>query len=67
MTPLELGSHPKPTQIADALVYVGDRWAWSPAYPLKALEVYGDWQASRVDKTVDTLVPLTMNQDTVSI
>jgi hypothetical protein len=28
---LELGSHPKPTQIAEALVYVGEYPLWSPA------------------------------------
>ena len=33
---LELGSHPKPTQIAEALVYLGGRRAWSPAHFMKA-------------------------------
>ena len=28
---LKLGSHPRPTQIAEAF-NVGGRWAWSPAY-----------------------------------
>ena len=40
MTPLELGTHPKPTQIAEALVYLGGRGAWSPAHLMKALEDY---------------------------
>ena len=36
---LELGSHPKPTQIADALVFMYVVGTWSPANPLKTLEV----------------------------
>jgi hypothetical protein len=33
--PLELGTHPKPAQIAEALVNVGGVGAWPPAYPLR--------------------------------
>ena len=34
---LELGTHPKPTQIAEALVNVYGYGAWAPAYGLEGM------------------------------
>ncbi len=34
---LELGSHPKPAQIAEALVNVYGYGAWAPAYGLEGM------------------------------
>ena len=55
MTPLELGSHPNPTQIAEALVYLGARGAWSPAYLMKALEDCLGFGGFGLDETVASL------------
>jgi hypothetical protein len=52
VTALEIGSHPKLTQIADALVYVGDRGRGHLPTPGGS---GGFFLGFRVDKTVDLL------------
>ena len=55
--PFELGTHPKLTQIADALVYVGGEGGDLLPTPGGS----GGFRGFRVDKIVDTFMPLTMN------
>ena len=57
---LELGSHPKPTQIADALVMYTGRGRGLLHTPGGSGGFLG-FRGFRVDKTVDTFMPLTMN------
>ena len=54
---MSLGSHPKLTQVADALVYVTGKGHGLLPTPGGS----GGFLGFRVDKTVDTFMPLTMN------